>query len=91
MASGVIKALVADRGFGFIRPDGDSVDVFFHCSALDGVRLDELDVGDRVTFEEETGPDGRRRAARVDVGGRVIQPAAAGADADTYDWNQQTA
>jgi len=89
MASGTIKALVADRGFGFIRPDGGSVDVFFHCSVLGGVGMDEIDVGDQVTFEDEAAPDGRRRAARVDLVGRVIQPAAAGADEDNvYDWGE---
>ena len=37
MASGKIKKLVSDKGFGFIQTDGE--DVFFHRSSVEGNHL----------------------------------------------------
>jgi CspA family cold shock protein len=49
---GVIKRLVADKGFGFITPDGEAKDVFFHSTGLvEGLAFDSLKEGDAVTFE----------------------------------------
>ncbi len=47
---GTIKRLT-DRGFGFIAPEGESKDVFFHSSDLNGVQFNDLQVGQMVTFE----------------------------------------
>lgn len=48
---GRIWKIMLDRGYGFIvtEPPGD--DVFFHASALRGVRLIELREGDAVEFK----------------------------------------
>ena len=54
-----IKKMVRDRGFGFIET-GDSKDMFFHMSNVDGVRYDELREGQKVTFTEGAGPKGPR-------------------------------
>jgi cold shock protein len=54
---GVIKK-VMDKGFGFITPEGDSKDVFFHRNSLVDVSFDELAEGDAVTFETEQSPKG---------------------------------
>ncbi|QDS89906.1 Cold shock protein CspB [Rosistilla ulvae] len=56
MAEGTIKR-VTDKGFGFIDTGG-AKDLFFHSSALDGVRFDDLREGQRVSFEEGNGPKG---------------------------------
>jgi len=45
MAEGTIKALT-DRGFGFIADEGARRGLFFHVTALWGVRFDELVQGD---------------------------------------------
>ncbi len=58
MAQGVIKKLVADRGFGFIS--ADKGDIFFHVSSCVEVRFDDLVVGQTVQYELEDG-DGRRQ------------------------------
>jgi len=47
MAEGTIKKLVA-KGFGFIKTGGDK-DLFFHSSALQGVRFEDLHEGQKVT------------------------------------------
>ena len=60
MPQGKIKRLVADRGFGFIETDGND-DLFFHLSALDdGVRFEELAVGDVLEYEVGDTPKGKR-------------------------------
>ncbi|MEK7060759.1 MAG: cold shock domain-containing protein [Patescibacteria group bacterium] len=55
--NGTIKTKT-DRGFGFISRDGETKDLFFHSKDLSGVTFDELQVGDKVTFEVEDGPKG---------------------------------
>ena len=47
-----------DEGYGFIKPEDGSKDVFFHASALVDVTFDELSEGDAVTFDVEQGPKG---------------------------------
>ncbi len=58
MAEGTIKRLT-DKGFGFISTGGDK-DIFFHSSALEGVRFEELQEGQRVSFTEGHGDKGPR-------------------------------
>ena len=58
MADGTIKRLT-DKGFGFIE-DGSGKDMFFHISALEGVRFEELQEGQQVTFDVGEGPKGPR-------------------------------
>jgi CspA family cold shock protein len=58
MADGTIKRLT-DKGFGFIDT-GTGKDLFFHMSAVEGVRFEDLKVGQRVSFNEGQGPKGPR-------------------------------
>lgn len=58
MAEGTIKRLT-DKGFGFIDVGGGK-DLFFHTSALQGVRFEDLKTGQRVSFTEGQGPKGPR-------------------------------
>lgn len=53
MATGTIKKLVSDRGFGFIQ-QSDGTDLFFHRSAVSGVTFDQLTEGQSVTYEKTT-------------------------------------
>ena len=57
--TGVIKSL-NERGFGFVTPEGESKDVFFHSSALSGVTFEELRVGDALSFDTEDSDKGPR-------------------------------
>jgi len=56
MAEGTIKKLT-DKGFGFINTGG-AKDLFFHSKSLQGVRFDDLQEGQRVSFTEGQGPKG---------------------------------
>ena len=58
MPQGKIKKLIADKGFGFI--DGERGDLFFHHSALEGVSIEALQIGQTVAYEEGRGPKGPR-------------------------------
>jgi CspA family cold shock protein len=58
MPQGTIKKLVTDRGFGFI--EGERGDIFFHHSALQGMSIESLHVGQQVEYEEGRGPKGPR-------------------------------
>ena len=66
MATGTIKKKMQDKGFGFIRPDDGSPDVFFHVTALrDG---EEIAQGKAVSYE--LGVDersGKSKAVSVDL------------------------
>src|SRR6266566_3092819 len=57
--NGTVKRLVSDKGFGFILAD-DGNEYFFHNSACQGTRFDELREGQAVTFEKGQGPKGPR-------------------------------
>ena len=62
--TGIIKTLT-DRGFGFITPEGETKDIFFHSKDLSGVAFDDLKAGDAVTFEVVTDDQGRPNAKNV--------------------------
>jgi CspA family cold shock protein len=55
--TGTIKTLT-DKGFGFIKVEGQEKDLFFHSNSLVGVQFNELREGDVVSFETETSPKG---------------------------------
>jgi cold shock CspA family protein len=55
----------ADRGFGFIALPQSQEDIFVHISAFprDGGRPR---IGEMISFDVRTGPDGRKRAENVE-------------------------
>ena len=58
MSQGKIKKLISDKGFGFI--EGDSGELFFHHSAVEGVAFETLREGQAVEYSEGRGPKGPR-------------------------------
>ncbi|SNT42088.1 cold-shock protein [Tropicimonas sediminicola] len=65
MANGTVKWFNSTKGFGFIEPEGGKRDVFVHISALERAGISTLDDGQKVTFDTETGRDGRDAATNV--------------------------
>jgi len=57
MNTGTIARLT-DKGFGFIKREGEAKDLFFHSNELVGVSFDELREGDTLTFEVADSPKG---------------------------------
>ena len=67
MATGQIKRLERERGFGFIRPEGASEDVFFHRSSLQGLEFDSLNEGQNVEFDKAADDRDPRRMRAINV------------------------
>ncbi|HTF19630.1 MAG TPA: cold shock domain-containing protein [Chryseolinea sp.] len=51
---GTVKFFDETKGFGFIRLDGTSEDIFVHSSGL----IDKIQENDKVEFEQERGKKG---------------------------------
>ena len=58
MAEGTVKWFNADKGFGFITPDGGGADLFAHYSEISANGFRSLDENQRVAFEVTQGQKG---------------------------------
>ena len=67
MAQGTVKWFNATKGFGFIQPDEGGKDVFVHISAVERSGLTGLNDGQKVSYELETGRDGRSSAGNLEL------------------------
>ena len=56
--NGTIKKKT-EKGFGFIKSEGQEKDLFFHSNSLSGITFDQLNEGDKVTFDTEDTPKGK--------------------------------
>lgn len=63
---GTVKSWNDERGFGFIDPTQGDEEVFVHIKAFSR-RNGRPAVGQRVTFEVEVGPQGKKRAKNVEA------------------------
>jgi CspA family cold shock protein len=55
---GTVKWFNADKGFGFITPEGGAKDCFVHHSAIQGDGYKSLDEGEQVEFDVVQGQKG---------------------------------
>lgn len=51
MATGTVKWFNADKGYGFIQPDGGGTDVFVHISAVEQAGMRNLNEGQKLSYE----------------------------------------
>ena len=58
MALGTVKWFNAEKGYGFITPDGGGADVFAHYSAIAASGFRSLNENQRVEFEVTQGQRG---------------------------------
>lgn len=67
MANGTVKWFNANKGYGFIAPEGGDKDVFVHITAVQAAGLDKLDDGQNLSFEIEVASDGRQSATNLKI------------------------
>ena len=65
MANGTVKWFNSTKGFGFIAPESGGKDVFVHISAVERAGLPGLADDQKVTFDIESGRDGRESATNL--------------------------
>ena len=54
MSNGTVKWFNAQKGYGFIQPEGGGKDVFVHISAVERAGLPSLREGQKVSFDIAT-------------------------------------
>jgi cold shock protein len=65
MPIGTVKFFNADKGYGFIQPDGGGNDAFVHITAVEAAGMRTLDRDQRVTYELEEDKRGRTSAVNI--------------------------
>jgi CspA family cold shock protein len=65
MIDGTVKFFNTTKGFGFIQPDDGSKDAFVHISAVERAGMSTLNEGQKVSYELETGRDGKKSATNL--------------------------
>ena len=62
MAEGIVKFFNTTKGFGFIQPTNGGKDAFVHISAVERSGCRTLNEGQKVSYELQTGRDGKESA-----------------------------
>jgi CspA family cold shock protein len=65
MTNGTVKFFNSTKGFGFIQPDDGSKDAFVHISAVERAGLTGLGEGQKLSYDLETGRDGKASATNL--------------------------
>jgi CspA family cold shock protein len=65
MITGTVKFFNADKGYGFIAPEGGGNDAFVHISAVERAGMRTLDREQRISYELETDRRGKISAVNL--------------------------
>lgn len=65
MITGTVKFFNADKGYGFIAPEGGGADAFVHISAVERAGMHTLDKDQRVSYELEKDQRGKMSAVNL--------------------------
>ncbi len=65
MPIGTVEFFNADKGYGFIAPEGGGNDAFVHISAVERAGMSTLDRDQRVSYELETDNRGKQSACSL--------------------------
>lgn len=65
MPVGTVKFFNTDKGYGFIAPDDGGEDSFVHISAVEAAGLGTLNKEQRLSYEVETGRNGKKSAVNL--------------------------
>ena len=65
MPNGTVKWFNETKGYGFIEPEDKSQDVFVHISAVKNAGMQTLSENQQVSFEVETGKNGKSYAVNL--------------------------
>lgn len=65
MTEGTVKFFNTTKGYGFIAPDDGGKDAFVHISAVERSGLSTLNEGQKVSYELQTGRDGKVSATNL--------------------------
>ena len=63
--TGTVKFFNADKGYGFIAPDGTGQDAFVHISAVERSGMSTLEKDQRVSYELEQDKRGKMAAVNL--------------------------
>jgi len=67
MAIGTVKFFNQDRGYGFITNESGGKDAFVHISAVERAGMTSLREGQKLSYELETGRDGKASATNLEA------------------------
>ena len=65
MTEGTVKFFNTTKGYGFIEPTTGGKDAFVHISAVERSGLSTLNEGQKVSYELQTGRDGKESATNI--------------------------
>ena len=65
MTEGTVKFFNTTKGYGFIEPVNGGKDAFVHISAVERAGMSSLSEGQKVSYELETGRDGKLSAVNL--------------------------
>jgi CspA family cold shock protein len=67
MINGTVKFFKSTKGFGFIAPEDGSKDAFVHVTALEQAGIGTLVEGQKVSYDLESGRDGKSSAVNLQL------------------------